>query len=205
METGRQLPHVARWLCCVTFVAFVGASLCMGQDAKPGLKIGVVNLTEVFDKYKKREDLEGRLKGERKKKLDIMREKRKEIDKLQEEVQLYDLGAEARRKAEEELDKKKVEYEGYRKLAEDGWLKQYMESTQQLYVEIRDELDKLGREEKFDLILKVEDRDVRSETINILQLKIELRTLLYHDDKLNVTAKMIKRLNDKYAKDIEEK
>ena len=88
----------------VSIVAFSS----MPQDVKAeGIKIGVVDINEIFDKSAKRIDLDQQLKDtEAEFKTEIESKKKIMID-LNEETQLLDLGSESRNTNIEILEKKK--------------------------------------------------------------------------------------------------
>ena len=69
----------------------------MPQDVIAGeLKIGVVDINEVFDKYDKRVDLDQQLKDSEAEFKNEIESKKKEMIDLNEETQLLDLGSESR-------------------------------------------------------------------------------------------------------------
>jgi len=173
-------------------------------SARP-LKVGIVRIGAVFEKYAKRTDLDKRRRAERQKRLDILREKEKEVRRLTDEVKLFDLGIAGRRKAEDKLEQKGIELETYRKHIAKAGVRQYMEYTKELYDEIRAAVDRYAKRAGYDLVLKVGEREVNADSINMLMLKMEISTVLYHSEALDITDQIIKILNVGYGKDIEEK
>src|SRR3972149_3119239 len=89
------------------------------SSSSRGLKIGVVDLNAVFEKYEKRKASDAQLKEQEKQYQKIINDKKKELVSLNEKIQLLDLGSEARKKDEETFEKKNMELEAYAKFAEE--------------------------------------------------------------------------------------
>lgn len=169
------------------------------------IKVGVVDISRVFEKYEKRRDHDQELKNLEKKFQKEINEKRKEIINLDEETQLLDLGSESRRKNEVLLERKNVELEGYAKFAERRLLKRYKGFFEKIYDEVVKEVEIIGEKEKFDLVIKKEEPELKSGKISDLQFKIGIRTVLYHSKAVDITKKVIDSLNARYLKEKEKK
>ncbi len=163
-----------------------------------GFKIGIVDISGVFEKYEKRKDLEIEFQEE-------INKKRKEMIDLNEETQLLDLGSETRRKNEDMLERKNVELEGYAKFAERQLLKRYKTFFEQIYGEVVKKVEEIGETEGYDLIIKKEEPELNSGQISDLQFKIGIRTVLYHSKAVDITASVIEHLNSEYSKEKEKK
>jgi Skp family chaperone for outer membrane proteins len=170
-----------------------------------GFKIGIVDISRVFEKYDKRTDLDLGLKDLEKELQDEINKKKKEMIDLSEETQLLDLGSETRRKNEDMLERKKVELEGYAKFAERQLLKRYKAFFEQVYGEVVKKVEEIGESEGYDLIIKKEEPELDSGQIADLQFKIGIRTVLYHSKAVDITAIVIEHLNSEYSKEKEKK
>lgn len=164
-------------------------------------KIGIVDISSVFEKYQKRIDLNQKLKEQEKEFQDEVNKKRKEIIDLDEETQLLDLGSESRSNNENMLERKNVELEGYAKFAERQLLKKYKNFFENIYEEVVQKVEEIGKQEGFDLIIKKEDSNLKSGQISDLQFKIGIRTVLYHSDSVDITLDVIENLNASYSKE----
>ncbi len=164
------------------------------------LKIGVVDINKIFDKYEKRKDLDQQLKDVEVEYKDEIESKKKAMIDLSEETQLLDLGSEKRNKNMETLERKNVELEGYAKLAEKQLTKRYKNAFEKIYEEITKEVDAFGKENNYSLIIKKEDSDLQTNQISDLQFKIGIRTVLYNSNRVDVTANITDRLNASYKK-----
>lgn len=163
------------------------------------LKIGVVDLNSVFDKYEKRKSLDAQLKELEKQYQKIINDKKKELVSLNEKIQLLDLGSDARKKNEEAFEKKNIELESYAKFAEKSLVKKYKDYFENLYTEVCKEIENIGKREQYDLIIKKEEPDLQGGGISELQFKVGIKTVLYHADSVDITNQVIDILNKKYA------
>ncbi len=174
----------------------------MPQDVIAGeLKIGVVDINEVFDKYDKRVDLDQQLKDTEAEFKNEIESKKKAMIDLNEETQLLDLGSESRDKNMEILEKKNVELEGYAKFAEKQLMKKYKDAFEKIYEEIIKEVDSFGKDRNYSVIIKKEKPNLKSNQLSDLQFKIGIRTVLYNSSAIDVTANITERINARYQQE----
>ena len=198
-----RMPFIVFFL---TFlIGFASLKMIPANAVAEGIKIGVVDISGVFEKYQKRKDLDQELKDLEKQFQSEINKKRKDMINLDEETQLLDLGSESRRKNEELLERKNVELEGYAKFAERQLLRRYKEFFETVYDAVVKGVETIGKKEGFDLIIKKEEPELKSGQISDLQFKIGIRTVLYHSKSVDVTLKVIDGLNAQYLKEKEEK
>ncbi len=198
-----RMPFIVFFL---TFlIGFTILKMVPANAVAEGIKVGVVDISGVFEKYQKRKDLDQELKDLETQFQSEINKKRKDMINLDEETQLLDLGSESRRKNEELLERKNVELEGYAKFAERQLLRRYKEFFETVYDAVVKGVETIGKKEGFDLIIKKEEPELKSGQISDLQFKIGIRTVLYHSKSVDVTLKVIKDLNAHYLKEKEEK
>ncbi|MBC8551376.1 MAG: OmpH family outer membrane protein [Candidatus Brocadiales bacterium] len=189
---------------CLAF-ALLASLICtninLANAEAEDFKIGIVDISSVFEKYQKRIDLDQELKEQEKEFQDEINKKRKEIIDLDEETQLLDLGSESRSSNENLLERKSVELEGYAKFAERQLLKKYKDFFENIYQEVVKKVEEIGIQEGFDLIIKKEESSLKSGEISDLQFKIGIRTVLYHSDSVDITLDVIDTLNASYSKE----
>lgn len=164
-----------------------------------GIKVGVVDLNTVFEKYEKRKLFDAQLKEQEKQYQKIVNDKKKELVSLSEKIQLLDLGSEARKKDEETFERKNMELESYAKFAEKSLMKKYKDYFESLYTEVCKEVEDIGKREQYDLIIKKEEPELQSGGITELQFKVGIKTVLYHSDSVDITNQVIDNLNKKYS------
>ena len=193
----------------MSFVSFLLCFLLLrvvvANAGAADFKIGVVDISGVFEKYEKRKVLDKELKELEKGFQNEINQKRKEMINLDEETQLLDLGSDSRKKNEELLERKNVELEGYAKFAERQLLKKYREFFETVYGIVVNEVESIGEMEGFDLIIKKEEPELKSGQMSDLQFKIGIRTVLYHSKAVDITSKVVNNLNANYLKEKEKK
>lgn len=201
-----KLTFVRIPIMCLVFAllaSFTYMNVNLSNAEAEDFKIGIVDISRVFEKYQKRIDLDQELKGQEKGFQDEINKKRKEIIDLDEETQLLDLGSESRGKNENLLERKNVELEGYAKFAERQLLKKYKDFFENVYQEVVQKVEEIGKQNNFDLIIKKEEPNLESGQISDLQFKIGIRTVLYHSESVDITLDVIDNLNASYSKEKE--
>ncbi len=171
------------------------APAARSQGNTRNLRIAVVNLAEIFERYYKKAELDASLRAERSKKLEVIQEKAKELDKLKEEVQLFDLGTDARKRTEERLFQKRVEFEVYKKMSQSEFANVQRQYTTTLLEEIRGKIADYAAKNGIDLVLKQEDAELNRGTIEMIQLEIKTRQVLYASHALDITEDILKDMN----------
>ncbi len=187
-------------------VGLLGAVLLAAPArAQQAPKIGVVNVAKVFSNYRKTQELERDLKATRDQKQQVADEKRNELNKLRESIALLELGTDERKKQEEDFQKKQVEFQSFQKVTADALVNKRREATEKLYAEIAKAIGDHGREQNFDLIVKLDDAPITSDSVDELIFKINQRNVIYVSPKLDITDTVLNRLNKAYSKDVIEK
>ncbi len=197
-----KCPYVRMPIACLVFALLANFTIINVNPVNAGaedIKIGIVDISKVFEKYNKRIDLDQKLKEQEKEFQDEINKKRKEMIDLDEETQLLELGSESRSENEELLEKRNVELEGYAKFAERQLLKKYKDFFENTYDEVVKKIEEIGKQENFDLIVKKEDPGVESGQISDLQFKIGITTVLYHSKSVDITSSIIESLNSAYS------
>jgi Skp family chaperone for outer membrane proteins len=166
-----------------------------------GIKVGVVDINEIFDKYSKRTDLDQELKDTEAGFKKEIEDKKKEMIDLNEETQLLDLGSESRNTNIAILEKKNVELEGYAKYAESQLTKKYKNAFEVIYEEIIEEVNSFGKEENYSVIIKKEKPNLQSNQLSDLQFKIGIRTVLYNSSSIDITQAITDRINARYQQE----
>lgn len=163
------------------------------------LKIGVVDISSVFEQYSKRKVFDKQLKDIEKRHEDVINGKKNSILLLKEEIELLDMGSDAREKKEDAAMSKSIELEVYTNIAEQSLLKKYKECFQTIYIDVCNEVERYGKENSFDIILKNEEPELKSNEISDLQFKIGIKTVLYYSKAVDITPQIIKNMNRDYS------
>lgn len=180
------------------FVLFAMIVALPAAASAKELKVGVVNLNKVFENYKKRVAMEDSFKDLKTREEESLTDKQDSLMSMREEMQLMERGSEARKELEAELQKKLL----YLQLEEEVARKNLTEKEKEYYEELYDDINKaietIGKEQKFDLILKKETIETKSADLLELRLKIGIGTVLYYSDAMDITDIVVQYLNEKY-------
>lgn len=167
------------------FIGIIALLVAKNTFAADNAKIGYVDLRLALNESetgkKAKADLESLIKT----KQVTVDEKGKSIEKLKTEVekQASVLSAEAKKTKEEEIERMMRDYQRLVQDSQAEIKKKESEATASIIKEIRDVIDKIGREENYSLILE------NFEGI-----------ILYSKKDLDITDKVIKRYNESKAK-----
>ncbi|MBI4713344.1 MAG: OmpH family outer membrane protein [Planctomycetes bacterium] len=158
------------------------------------LKIGVVNIQDVFQKYKKTKEYEERLQKDKDKEMRAIGALEDKIKTLLDEIGQLDATSNLRRENEQELERLKAERE-YRVKSWNKFIKSKVdEQTAKLYKDIREAIGIYAQENNYALVFKTEPMISETETEDSTE-KINLRAVLYHHKSLDITEAIIKLLN----------
>ncbi|MFH1230802.1 MAG: OmpH family outer membrane protein [Planctomycetota bacterium] len=159
------------------------------------LKIGVVNLAEVFDKYNKTQDY-NKVLGKEKTKLELaIQEIEREIKKLEDELEMLEKTSDLYREKTEQRStlstRREYKIKNWNIFVKD----KTNEITLKLYKDIRDVIDNYAVENGYTFIFKSDPQLPQTpETDDVLQ-QIGVRTVLYAAKSMDITGDIIKILN----------
>ena len=189
----------------------VGAGLCAGlllglsgpgySQAGP-LKVGVINLKDVFDNYQKVKVFTQKLAEEGKavgQEIELLQQ---ELRQLQEKIEGLK-NVENKTKEDYELqflqDKTKLDY--LVKVNQDRFSRRLAERTSDFYNEIRKAVEDIAKAEGYDLVFKIDAPEIESDkSESLITQRINHRPLLYARADLDFTPKVVKVLNDAWAR-----
>jgi len=187
------------------FVVLLLASVAPAGAESKGVTIGVVNITKVFEGYKKKQDLEKELRNTREQKMRTLREKNDQVARLRDEIRMLELGSEERKRKEEELERKQLDLKNFGQVTAGNLVEQKLDITQTLYEEISKVIDAYGKEKGFDLIVKYEQVPIESKSLDELLYKINQKMVMFASERIDITDEILDIINEAYSKEIVEK
>lgn len=167
-----------------------------------GLKIGVINLKDIFDNYAKVKDFTKKLTEEGKaieQKVELLNQ---QLRQLQEKLQAPGL-ADGPTKQDLQLQflVAKTEQEYLVKSNTERFSRRLGEQTSEFYNEIRKKVEEISKAEGYDLVFKIDAPEVEGDTKeSIVTQRINHRPLLYAREGMDFTEKVVKLLNEEYAR-----
>ena len=171
-------------------------------DGKTTFKLGVVNLKTCFekDKYDRIKDIDGDLQ----KMADAYAKKLQDLEKRMVELreQIESLQRDSPLRAEKILQLRRAETDlkFEKEYGRAKYLDYYSDRKIEIYNEVRRVVTMIAQEQKYDLILRVEAPHLDEQDPETVAQRINNRVVLYSHDSVDITAAVLKRLNEEWAK-----
>ncbi|HZN62287.1 MAG TPA: OmpH family outer membrane protein [Planctomycetota bacterium] len=187
--------------------AFALAGGARAQDGAPAkaLKIAVLNMSDCIEAARNdhAKDLETRFNQINRETQEEMAKIRKKADELKAQVK----GLEESGPGSDLYMKKAAEWnleEARYKIATEMRQLQLRVSSEsfrtQLYSDARKMTTLLAQEQKIDLVLRTDEGAFEAETTEFARTKNALRSVLYNEPSMDITAAVLARLNEDYKK-----
>lgn len=162
------------------------------------LKIGVVNMAKVFSEYGKSRDGRVELEKQRSDMQAELDKKESELKKLEQELEV--LNGEEKLKKNAEFQEKKKGYAAYFKVNNKELQRKQCDLWKSVYNEIIGEVKRSAEKEGYDLILKTDDGPISGNSLEQIQLRVDIKKVLFHSPKVDLTDRVINILNEKYKR-----
>ena len=191
------MKHLAATLAALAALALPAAAQQPppAQDGKAPFKLGVVNLKTCFDK--ERHDRVKDVDAELQKKIQDIDRK---ISTLKERIENLPPNSTLRADLSRDLQRAATDRKFEAEYGRSRYLDFYNDKKVEIYNEIRTVVDMIAKEQKFDLVLRVEAPQLEEDTRETPTAQIASRVVLYHHENVDITNDVIKRLNDEYKK-----
>lgn len=173
--------------------------LCSAPEQQPGsLKIGIVNINEVFTKFKKRDALIDQLKKSQDEENANVKKIEDKIKNLQKQLEEFKTPeGDLWNAIAGEIDVLRLQREQSIKLITKRLTKKQNDYMAQLYNDIRNVVNKYAKEKGFTIVLKTEPQYIQLEEDQQENATMGMytRSVLYHDKTMDITPDIIKILN----------
>lgn len=188
----------------VMFLLAGPAATVVRADGEPSsLKIGTVDVTKVFAEYEKSRDGRVTLEKHRSEMQDGLDKREKALKKIEQELEV--LEAEEKLKKKAEFDEKRKEYTAYYTVNNKELQRKQSELWKDAYNEIGREIRGFGEKNDYDLILKADNDPISGKGLDDIQLRVDIKKVLYHSPRIDLTDEIINILNEKYKRTKESK
>lgn len=144
------------------------------------VKIGYVNMKEIFENYEKAKKIEESFKKE-------VAEEQKNIDKMQEDI----------KKMQEDYEKKKNMMKPEEQAKKETEIRSKIQEFSQKYSEVSKKLDEKGKALESQIVDEIKKAIEDYAKKNGYSIILDSRLLLYGDEATNLTDEIIKVLNKK--------
>ena len=163
------------------------------------LKIGRVDLAVVLKQYARRKDLEAEVVAIKRRAGAKERLLIDQVNRHRAAIEQLAMGTPEREELEKKLAGVAKDLGQHRRTNLALINSRLVDVLAQLYEDILREVEELGREEGYDLILKDQSTEAKAATYNDMVLQISQRGVLYSKPEYDLTAKVADRLNERYA------
>lgn len=187
-------------LAAAALAAVLAAASRPAQEGKPPLKIGVINLKTCFEKekYDRIRDVDADVQKMVEDHKKEVAELEKQIKNLKEQLEALDPGQLLYTEKLKLLRRAESDLKITRDAGQNRFRDQYSEIKIELYNEIRRVVSLVGQEQKFDLILRVEEPELKDDDPEGVNQRISSRVVLYNQDSLDLTPAVLDRLNQEW-------
>jgi len=187
----------------VAAAALSGAAAAQDhQDGKSPFRLGVVNLKTCFEKekYDRIKDIDADLQ----KMADAYTKKLQDIEKRMLELkdQIESLPRESPLRADKILQARRAEtdYKFEKEYGKTKYLEYYSDRKIEIYNEVRRVVSMIAKDQKFDLVLRVEAPSLEEQDPENLAQRINSRVVLYYNEGVDITDMVLKKLNEEWAR-----
>jgi Skp family chaperone for outer membrane proteins len=168
------------------------------QEKKPAIKIGVVDLKKVSERFEKWLVFAKKLEDESNASNDKLAAMEKDIKKLQEMLKNFEPGSEKHTQIQIEISQKQITLRSYFE-REQKRLKAMAEKMgAELLRNIEDVIKEYGRIHGYTLIIKKEDLPVQGRDWDQLRSYVSRKSVMYYDPNIDITDEIVKILNKKH-------
>ncbi len=172
------------------------------QDGKAPFRLGVVNLRTCFDKdkHERVKDVDAELQKNAEELQKRIAEIDRKISTLKERIEGLPPSSTLRADLTRDLQRAVTDRKFEAEYGRQRYLDFYNDKKVEIYNEIRRVVDGIAREQKFDLVLRVEAPLLDEDTRESPTAQINNRVVLFHHESVDITPQVIDRLNLDYKK-----
>ncbi len=173
-----------------------------GDAAPPAahaLKIGYVDISRVWNEYRRRADFDNEYKDLRLEAAKQDRVHTDEIARYNAQIEKLAMGTPERLDLEEKAKTAAQQADEFRRKAADDLNSKFVSMLNALFGEVLQEVTAIAQEGDYDLIIKDQTPDPKVNNRTDAVLQLGQRVVLYAKPEYDLTSAVIQRLNDKYA------
>ncbi len=182
------------------FVLTTGFSNVISQNDQANLKVGVVDIQEVYNSYDRAEDFTQQIQDKKEEAQNEIKDLNEQMKQVREELNDIEPLSDLWKKRAKKFYQLKSE----RQMMQDIWKqdtqKLLSQTSTKIYEEIRKVVEDYGEKNNFDLILKANKSPIGSGNISDINQRIASRSVLHFKNKMDLTDKITTILNEEYNK-----
>ena len=197
----RMLPA---WSRLVLGVALIGATAWASVQAAESLKaeptaVAVMDVKKAFNALDEKKQIESDLKRQQQQLRKQQQQKQQQLQDLKSDLDMLSPDSEAYRKKKTQLEKKALEYKSWFKFEKKKLERERIIQLEHIYRKLRDAAGRVAEENGYDLVLfKEPPVDFRDANIKEVSSIVQMRKLLWSSDELNITDRVIQKMNNEF-------
>jgi len=180
---------------------FLSALRAQVREARP-LKVGVVDLSTVFNQYSKVDRLRQKASEEllqfRQRIEQLKADKQKECEAASLKLHMVEEGTGEWTKADQELTLQITELQNLDKLLGIRAEVLLARDFQIIYSDIRAAVADFAKKNQYDIILKSDSSELPANRADLARTEISMRGVLYNSEVLDITQEVVQALNRKF-------
>ena len=183
--------------------AFAQNAVAKTDDPPRPFKLGVVNLKTCFekDKYDRIKDVDEELKARATDHAKRQQDIQKKMETLEEQIKQLPRGSSLQVEKLRLFKIAETEAKLEKEFGRAQYLEFYNDKKIEVYNKIREAVDRVGKEGKFDLVLRIEAPQLEESDPESPTQRINSRVVLFHNEAADITDAVLKALNADYAKE----
>jgi Skp family chaperone for outer membrane proteins len=161
--------------------------------------VAVVNVQKVFNSLKEKQDIEAELKQRAQSLQSNEKEKRQKIQQMKSNLDVLKPGTSEYQQQEQKLERAVVDLKAWAQYKQQKMKRTRGVKMESLYRKTTDTAGNVAEDNGFDLVLYDEgSADLNYQSSKQLSTMIQMRKVLWSNDKLNITDQVIQRMNNQY-------
>lgn len=205
MENQAMRHERTVWIGVVAATVMVMAVMVAGTRAADKnvaalpTKVGVVDMSFVFDSYDRSKDEQQDLRKKQEEAEGKLKQMRDRVEALKAELENFNPDSKDYVKRHEELLKLTVEFDVYRRVQIENVATEMRVLYEEIYAEMIKGVEAVAKEQGLDLVLyKDEVKILKDDKLDIVRDKILQRKVLYSAKTIDVTDPVLQHLNQQF-------
>lgn len=190
-------PARVVWHCGVVGVLVAGVAAA--SDAADSPNVAVINLSVVFDQYRLTKDLEAKFTTRQRQMESEAQRQRDEIEVKRQALASFKPGTDDYNARRDEVTKMVIEYQIRTEVQKEQLRESHKQWLLKIYQDVRGAVAAVAKEDGVDLVLTYEEVTADAPDSKALRQQLLLEKVFYFGEKLDLTEKVISRVNADYA------
>jgi len=186
-------------------VAAAGGLVVAHLDAQSGAvassgPVGVCNVGEILNNCQKTKDLTMTLKKQSIEVQNEAKKRKEEIKNLAKALEKLAPGSEAYALAEAEVQRRTFQSEAWLKFEQDKSMRKHRKLTREIYSDVQKAVNAVAKQRGFKVVLHQQRGALQARRVADMFREISLRTVVYSDQTVDITASVLSALNKAYQR-----